>query len=69
MDSLPRFAWSRMTLFKTSFLSRRTTDGIHTHHPGGILRFSQLKKYNAGYGFPSALRLVENDALCTSGLS
>ena len=43
MDSLPRFAWSRMTLFKTSFLSRRTTDGIHTHHPGGVLRFSQLK--------------------------
>ena len=28
MDSLPRSAWSRMTLFKTSFLSRRTTDSV-----------------------------------------
>jgi hypothetical protein len=28
MDSLPRFAWSRMTHFKTSFLSRRTTDSV-----------------------------------------
>ena len=28
MDSFPRFAWSRMTHFKTSFLSRRTTDSV-----------------------------------------